>query len=155
MNYFKIFEIEEKFAIDLDNLEKKYLDFQSEFHPDKAGVDEIDKSMQVNESYKNLSDDFLRAAHLLKLKNVDILTDEKAVSVDKETLTKVWELQEVISEITDENEKKEIKTKLNSEIKLLISAGVKCIENNDIELAAQLLVKAKYLKKSVSDLKKK
>jgi DnaJ-domain-containing protein 1 len=31
-NFFQLFNLEEKFEIDLEELEKKYLQFQNEFH---------------------------------------------------------------------------------------------------------------------------
>ena len=35
LNYFEIFGIEIQITIDLENLNKKYLTLQAEFHPDK------------------------------------------------------------------------------------------------------------------------
>jgi hypothetical protein len=62
-------------------------------------------------------------------------------------------LQEKIVEMVDKNEMDELRVKLNSEIKFLIAAAVKCFGSSEIALAAQFLVKAKYLKKSTEDLK--
>ena len=112
---------------------------------------EIEKA--VNEAYKILADDFLRACYLLSLKGVDIRNDEKAVKVDMATLTRVLELQEKISEITDLDEIKNLQERLAAEIKFLIAAAAKCFETDEINLVAQCLVKAKYLKKSLEDLK--
>lgn len=153
MNYFEIFKFEEKFNIDLDLLEQKYLDFQKNFHPDKAGIKEVENSILVNEAYKILSDDFLRLAYILKLNEIDILDDAKAPKVDFDTLSRILELQEAISSCNELSKLDEIKTKLQSEIKLQIKACVKLIDSKDFALAAQILIKAKYLKKSLSDLK--
>ena len=152
-NYFEIFSLPQKFSIDLDNLEKKYLEFQNQFHPDKSSVGEIEKSILINEAYKILADDFLRACYLLSLQGLDIRNDEKAVKVDFTTLESILELQEKIAKISDKNEIKNLAEKLNTEIKSLITSASKHLEANDAKLSAQFLIKAKYLKKSLEDLK--
>jgi molecular chaperone HscB len=152
-NFFEIFNFPIQFKIDLDFLEKKYLEFQRQFHPDKSSVDDVSKSIEINEAYKILADDFLRACYLLELNGIDILRNEKAAKVDQATLERVLELQEIIFEIINKNEIKELEEKLNSEIKFLISAAAKCLESMDLELATQFLIKVKYLKKSLEDLK--
>jgi len=148
-NFFDLFSLPQKFSIDFSVLEKKYLEFQKQFHPDKSSSDDISKSIEINEAYKILSDDFLRACYLLRLKGVDILNDERAVKVDITTLEQQLELQEKISEIS-KDEIDELRKKINSEFKQLIAEAMEVF---DIKTSAQLLVKAKYLKKSLEDLK--
>ncbi len=156
-NFFELFSFPADFFVDQNELEKKYLEFQNQFHPDKSqgekGSDDISLSIEINAAYKILSDDFLRACYILKLNGVDIQNDERAVKVDVATLERVLELQEKIAELVDKNEIEELREKLNSEIKFLIAAAVKCFGSSEIQLAAQFLVKAKYLKKSTEDLK--
>ncbi len=148
-NFFTIFSLPQKFEIDLAELEKKYLEFQQRFHPDKSSSQDISKSIEINEAYKNLSDDFLRACHILQIKGVDILHDEKAVRVDIATLEEQLELQEKIAEIS-KDEIDELRKKINSQFQKLISDAM---QTNEINASAQLMVKAKYLKKSLEDLK--
>jgi len=154
-NFFEIFSLPRKFEIDLSELERKYFEFQNQFHPDKSSADDVSKSIEINEGYKILSDDFLRACYLLELNGVDILKNEKAAKVDFATLEEVLELQEKIAEISNKDEIEELRKKISSEIKFLIMSFVKCFEGNDLEVATQFLIKAKYLKKSLSDLKLK
>jgi molecular chaperone HscB len=154
-SFFKIFSLPEIFAIDLSDLEKKYLQFQNEFHPDKSSSSDIEMSIQVNEGYRILSNDFLRACHLLALKKIDILNDENAVKADISTLEEIIELQEKIAEISDKNEINSLKKNLNSAIKDLILKSMNALNNNEIKASSQFLVKAKYLKKSLIDLKNK
>jgi len=149
-NFFNLFSLPQSFAIDLGELEKKYHKFQTEFHPDKSSSADISKSIEINEGYKILSDDFLRACYILQLKGIDILHDEKAVKVDFATLEEQLELQEKISEMSDKNEMEELRKNLNSKVKALVSQSM---EAQADEHSAQLLVKAKYLKKSLEDLK--
>ena len=148
-NFFEIFSLPQIFAIDISELEKKYLDFQREFHPDKSSSDDISKSITVNEAYKVLSDDFLRACYILQLKGIDILHDEKAVKIDFSTLEEAMEMQEKISEIS-KDEIEPLRKELNSRVKLLISEAM---QNFDTQEMAQILIRTKYLKKSLEDLK--
>lgn len=148
-NFFNLFSLPQIFEIDLAELEKKYLTFQHQFHPDKSSSDDISKSIEINQAYKILSDDFLRACYLLQLKGIDILHDEKALKVEMATLEEAIELQEKISEIS-KDEIDDLRKKINSEIKSLILEAMQSLET---QAAAQLLVKAKYLKKSLEDLK--
>jgi Fe-S protein assembly co-chaperone HscB len=152
-NHFKSFSLPQIFSINLGELEKKYLEFQKEFHPDKSSSEDISKSIEINEAYKVLSDDFLRASHLLELQNIDILNNERATKVDSATLLHVLELQEEISEITEKSEIEALRKEINGEFKDLISKAVELLEASKIADAAQNLIKAKYLKKSLEDLK--
>jgi molecular chaperone HscB len=152
-NFFELFALKLNFEIDEIELEKKYLDFQKQFHPDISSSADIEKSIAINEAYKTLSDDFLRACYLLALKNIDIRHDEKAIKPNTETLIEILELQEKIAEISDKNEIENLRKEINQEFKSLILNSMKQLEANEINLSAQLLVKAKYLKKSLEDLK--
>lgn len=152
-NYFEIFSLAPSFSIDEIALEKKYLKFQTEFHPDKSGSDDISKSIEINEAYKILADDFLRMAHLLQLKNIDILNDEKALKVDFATLEEQLELQEKIFEIVDKDEIEKLQKELKLRVKQLILQAAEIYKALDFKASAQILIKAKYLKKSLEDLK--
>lgn len=152
-NYFEIFSLPTSFSIDEIALEKKYLKFQTEFHPDKSGAGDIAKSMEINEAYKILADDFLRACHLLQLKNIDILNDEKAVKVDFATLEEQLELQEKISEIIENDEIEKLQKDLRLRVKQLILQAAEIYGTFDFNASAQVLIKVKYLKKSLEDLK--
>ncbi len=154
-NFFEIFELPQVFAIDQNALEKKYLAFQSQFHPDKSGSQDISFSIKINEGYKILSDDFLRSCYLLQLKGFDIQNDEKAVKVDLATLKEVLILQEKIAESSSQQEISSLKKNITEQISELISLFVERLQANEIEAAAQILVKAKYFKKSLFDLKAK
>ncbi len=148
MNYFKIFEIKEEIDIDLDLLEEKYHEFQRNFHPDKAGVEEIEKSMAFNEGFEVLSDEISRIAHLLQIKDININDDEKAPKVDVSVLQEVMELQEKILE--GGADLSEISKKIDEA--LIESRDF--YDKNELEKAAQSLIRVKYLKKALKDLKK-
>ena len=154
-NFFKLFNIEKKFAIDVNLLEQKYLELQIKFHPDSSSsdLDQISKSMDINEGYKILNDDFLRGCHLLQLEKIDLINDNFAIKPDKSMLAEILELQEHISSLENktiiENLIRQIKQTVND----LIIDFVRAYEDNQIKLSANYLLKAKYLKKAIEDLK--
>jgi molecular chaperone HscB len=152
-NYFEIFTLPANFALDEIALEKKYLEFQKTFHPDNSSSGDALKAIEINEAYKILADDFLRICYLLQLKGIDILNNEKAVKVDFATLEEQLELQEKISEIENKEEIEMLQKQLKLETKELIAIAVKLFEASDLALCAQKLIKCKYLKKSLEDLK--
>ena len=153
MNYFKIFDIEEEIEIDLDLLEEKYHAFQRNFHPDKAGIEEIEKSISFNAGYDILNDEFLRIAHLLKINGVDIENDSKAPKVDVIVLQEIMEIQEKIS-AADVTEAVKIKEDLSTKIKKSLTETKDFFAKSNFEDASQSLMKVKYLKKALREVKK-
>ena len=152
-NFFKLYAIEEKFTIDLAELESKYLQFQNQHHPDKSSDKSLKKILDFNEGYQVLNDDFLRASHLLQLKEIDILNDEKAIKPDKSMLMEILELQEHVAQITQKNAIEILQKNLKNTISDLINDFNHYYLHQEYKVAGQFLVKAKYLKKILADLK--
>ena len=140
-----------KFNIDLAELEKKYFAFQKQFHPDSAGIAEIENSIAINSAYEILSNPLRRAAYILQLNNIDVETDG-ATKPDLATLEEVLEIQEKIATL-DEGEILSLKKELNSQIKSLIEDVVFNLDNGHFTKAAQIIIKAKYFDKILRDLK--
>jgi len=153
-NHFKIFSLPISFAVDLDDLEKKYLEFQKQFHPDKSSTSDIEKSISVNEAYEVLKNNLRRASHILQLNGIDLENDSNAPKVDSATLMEVLELREKIFE-SSPDEVDVLKKDLSQKIKSLINQTAFELENKDFNAAAQILIKAKYFDKTLQDLKRK
>ncbi|HLD76572.1 MAG TPA: Fe-S protein assembly co-chaperone HscB [Rickettsiales bacterium] len=150
-NYFKIFNLEEKFDINLDTLEQKYFDFQQQFHPDRAGISEIEKSILVNEAYEILKNPLHRASHILQLHNINIEKDKNAPKADIATLSEVLEIQEKIPEMSLQ-EKKNLKKQLEERIATLLQEIGLSLDNQEFNEAAQILMRIKYFDKTLRDL---
>ena len=104
-NFFELFELECSVDINSEILEKKYLNFQKKFHPDKfvnASDHEKRLSLQitsyVNEAYKILKNDYLKSMYLLKIKGYDIDNQNNTIS-DPDFLMHQMELREESDEI--------------------------------------------------------
>ena len=153
INYFILFDLEVKFAIDSNFLERKYLELQTKFHPDKSNHNNAVKAMEINEAFRILSDDFSRACYLLQLNNIDLVNDDKAINPDKSMLLEILELREHIEIIENKNIIDNLLRHLKETIEDLIADFARAYGDNQIDLSANFLIKAKYLKKAVEDLK--
>lgn len=152
-NFFDFFSLPIKFSLNQDELEQKYFSFQQQFHPDKAGIAEIENSMDINEAYEVLKNPLRRAAHILQLHDIDVENDELAIKPDMITLEEVLEIQEKIPDLTPQ-EITELKKSLNNQIKSLIDEAAQKLDKKDFLSAAQFVIKAKYFDKILQDLRK-
>lgn len=153
-NLFEIFALPQKFELDLDAFEKKYLELQQQFHPDNSSIGDAKQSILINEAYKILSTPISRASYILQLNGIDLENDSNAPKVDQATLLEVLELRETAAEMNAhaaENLKKELSTKIN----LLLNEVALKLENKAFSVAAQILIRAKYFDKTLKDLKAK
>jgi molecular chaperone HscB len=153
-NFFEIFALPQSFALDLDDLEKKHLAFQQQFHPDNSSSADIEQSILINEAYKILSAPISRASYILGLNGIDLENDSQAPKVDQATLFEILELQEGLAEM-DASAAENLKKELNTKIKSLLAEVALELENKDFRKAAQILIKAKYFDKTLRDLKAK
>ncbi len=153
-NFFETFAIPPRFEINLDDLEKKYLEFQKQFHPDAASTADIEQSITINEAYKTLGNPLARAAYILRLNGIDIEDDSNAPKPDMATLEEILELQEKVAEIAAD-EIEDLRKYLNSEIKSWLKEVAEKLDREDFKAAAQVLMKVKYFDKTLRDLKLK
>ena len=81
-NYFELFNLPERFQIDLVKLQENYRSIQKEIHPDRFAtstenekVQSMIKSTQVNDAYQTLKSTTKRAKYILSLhKSVEKIT---------------------------------------------------------------------------------
>jgi len=161
MNYFELFALEQNYILDQKRLRKQYLALQEKHHPDRA-KDELQRhknaeySMLINEAFKVLKDDYLRAEYILKTKG-EALDDNKLKSVlSPGQLEEILEEYESIENIKGnlsslyaiEKDKIEICKKLVHDIAIAFS-------ENNIKQALDLTVRLKYLTNLVNNIKLK
>ena len=81
-NYFELFNLPEKFQIDLEMLQENYRAIQKEIHPDRFAtssenekVQSMIMSTQTNDGYETLKSPIKRAKYILSLhKSVEKIT---------------------------------------------------------------------------------
>lgn len=159
MNYFELFKIEQKFLIDLTKLNDNYFELQKSYHPDRImiyGHSFEEFSSLINNGYRTLSDDLLRAKYMLKsIYKID-LDDEKNYTLDSNVLFEVMENQETLSFINDStnlnnllNEQNEIKNKKIHNLALLFD------QKQELDEIVKKTVELIYINKFIKDIKTK
>lgn len=105
MNYFQLFDIENSFDVDLQNLSSSYQALQKAVHPDKfahASEQEqriaVQKSAQINDAYQTLKNPLQRAEYILIQRGVDMPNEQHSFS-DTSFLMRQMELREMLEEV--------------------------------------------------------
>jgi molecular chaperone HscB len=82
-DHFRVLGVEGKFALDLEDLERRYKELTRLLHPDRfARADErarrasLQRSMQLNQAWRTLKDPVRRAEYLLSLAGVEVAGEE-------------------------------------------------------------------------------
>lgn len=103
-NHFELFQLPQRFAIDLDALNSAYHEVQGRVHPDKfahAPGTEKRVAMQwatrANEAYQTLKSPLKRATYLCQLHGVDLQT-ESNTAMPRDFLIQQMEWREALDE---------------------------------------------------------
>jgi molecular chaperone HscB len=159
MDHFARFGLERKFNIDIKELKQKYLFLQIQFHPDKAVHDVkktefLNQSIEINEGYKILSNDLLRAIYLLSLNGIDI-NDEQKSAVNHGILSQALEDRELLEELHNASEiKGYLELKSTQKNRILEELG-KLFDEKHYPRAQNKTIELKYHTKLIEDIKNK
>ena len=103
--YFDLFGIEEKLALDVDDLQKRFYELSRQLHPDlytRKADQERENSLEataiLNDGYRTLRDPVKRAEYVLKQHGFDI-GEQRSKDVPPELLEEVFELNMALEEI--------------------------------------------------------
>ena len=109
-NYFELFELEQRYAIDADKLAGRYQQLQSEFHPDRfVNASDQDRRVAIqvttfiNEAHDTLRDEQSRARYLLQLQGIPFDSDQDTTQ-DMDFLVAQMNLREQIDEVDQQKE---------------------------------------------------
>ncbi|KAG8376844.1 hypothetical protein BUALT_Bualt09G0106100 [Buddleja alternifolia] len=122
IDYFQIFGLGRKHKIEVDELEKKYKDWQKKLHPDLVHSKSqrereyaAEQSARVIDAYRTLTDPLLRAKYIVKLEGMHV--DEEERITDPELLAEVMELREAVDEAGDTQALNEIQAQLQEKLR--------------------------------------
>ena len=162
-NYFQLFDIECSTSINHNLLEKKYLEFQKEFHPDRfVNASDYEKriSLQitshVNKAYETLKNDYLKNIYLLKMKGYEIEDENNTIS-DPEFLTHQMELREEVEDVMetwDDKISKELFLRISNYKKNYLKEFKDNYNNNLLQEASKNIMKIKFYMSIESDFKR-
>ena len=112
-NHFELFELPQRYALDLALLEERYRERSRHWHPDRFSrapaaerVAVLARATDLNEAYRVLRSEARRAQYLLKLHGVDVAKEgpNNSLAVDPEFLGAILELREELVEARVEHD---------------------------------------------------
>ena len=156
-NYFDLFGIPPAFTVEPAQIESKYRELQSRFHPDRhaiAGAREkrlaVEGAARINEAYAVLSDDCARAAYLLELQGLQLGGEPDTVD-DPEFLVEQMELREALEEAAAADRPAAALTRLErdaDERMTALSGGFeRAYGDGNLDAARETVLKMKFIKK--------
>lgn len=148
-NYFSVFDMDVCYDIDYTYLKTKFIQLQTEFHPDKFSISSDEEkviseeiSSFLNTAYSCLSNPYKRGLYLLEINEVPF--NENEIQLDAEFLGKIMDLNEQLDDITLKSELKEFERKNDLEINNLSSDVSEALTIGDYNLAKECLQRMKY-----------
>ncbi|XP_019874738.2 iron-sulfur cluster co-chaperone protein HscB [Aethina tumida] len=148
-NYFKVFEIEERYDVDLKNLRNKYRNMQSVLHPDKFSTKTDEEkhiseeySSLINKAYNSLLTPIARAVHLLNIKGGKI--DEEQKIEDPAFLMEIMEINEQIDEAETPDDIRKLNEQNQKVMSELGDKIAQCFNSNNLNGAKDFIIKLKY-----------
>ncbi len=157
MNHFQILDLEQKYDIDLKLLKTQYLSKQALYHPDRAKSESermknLNISMQLNDAYKILQDDYMRAEYLVKILGQQFDDVILRNQVTQDDLEQIMELHEQLDSTDNLNELQQMKTdKLNEKMQI-VTLLTKYFHKNNLTKAIDITVRLKYLTNLVKNI---
>ncbi len=113
MNLYNLFNLPQQFEVDLNLLEKKYLEAQMQFHPDKMRlkseaekIEILRKSADINEGYKVLKNPIKRIEHLLFLEKIFVAKEkDNSFKPSQKLLMLQMEISEKLEDTAEDRQK--------------------------------------------------
>lgn len=160
-SYFQLFDLPQRYLLDLGQLERNYRTLQASMHPDRFVGDGAQArrlaeqySGLLNQAYTTLRCPVERAAHLLQLLGVEI--DAASTISDGDFLFRQMTLRERLHgarQQCDEAALLQLKQEALAEQSGLKQAFSQVVEESkELESALQILLKMRFLKKFLSDI---
>jgi molecular chaperone HscB len=161
-DHFSLFELPPSFRLDAALLDRRYLEMQSQVHPDRfasAGEAERRLSLQwatrVNEAYQTLKKPLARAQYLLHLAEHDFGSENNAL-MPADFLVEQMEWREAVAEARAAGEHHELERlhhrlqremrERHEEIAVLLD------DRHDLEQAADRVRRLMFLEKLLADI---
>ncbi|KAK9975242.1 hypothetical protein ABG768_023295 [Culter alburnus] len=149
-NYFDIMNCEQRFSLDTQKLQKRYLELQRSLHPDHFGQKSLkeqeyseEQSALVNKAYRTLQKPLSRAVYMLELQGV-LLKEGADATADPAFLLEVMEINESLAETRSQDEVNAIGRLVREKLKDLTEQMNSSLNKGDLLTAKGLLAQMKY-----------
>lgn len=149
-----------RYDIDQSFLHQQHLALQKEHHPDNIADQNLQKetlakSIELNNAYKILKDDYLRAEYLLKLEGYKFDDESLKHMINHDELEEILEDFETLEEVSSLTDLRDIEKSKLSQQELLISKITKSFEQKNLQESLDLTIRLKYLTNLVRNIKQK
>jgi molecular chaperone HscB len=163
MNYFELFSLEPSFEIDSLELQVRFRDLQSRFHPDKFASESeplkasaLQKAALINDAYGTLKDPVRRAEYLVSLHGIELAGEQKTLN-DLDFLMRQMELREGLEAIERDQDPEAAIDKMSLTIKqaqrALETEFVQLFLSEQYERAADAARKMKFFARLAQQLR--
>jgi molecular chaperone HscB len=160
-NHFELFHLPQRFAIDMEALDKAYREVQSRVHPDKfSSATDAEKRVamqwatRANEAYQTLKNPYKRAAYLCELNGIDLQVDSNT-SMPGDFLMQQMEWREALDDAKGTKNIAAFEV-LADEVQAARKAEVahigELLDQNDFTLAAASVRKLMFLEKFADEV---
>jgi molecular chaperone HscB len=175
LDHFRVLGVDRRYAVDLDELERRYKDSARRLHPDRfvkadprARRASLARSVQLNEAWKTLRDPVKRAEYLLALAGIEVGGEEgttrlgpgnekERVPVPPALLMEVLELREGLMEARVEGDEARVRS-LTAEVRGRREAAMTAVaaafgtEPADLARASAELVAVRYFDRFLAEV---
>lgn len=146
------------FDLDLDRLEQQYFGFQRRLHPDRFAAKSAREralsqaqATSLNEAYETLKDPLKRAAYMLDMLGHKVDMTACGTINDPQLLMEQMEKREAIAEASDAATITRLSAEADAEVLACQCHVSKAFNAQDLDEAAHLTLRLKYLVKLAED----
>jgi molecular chaperone HscB len=162
VDHFTRFRFARSFDIDPVALDRRYFELQRALHPDRfatRAAPERALSMQhsttVNEAYETLKSPLARAEYLLSLNGVTVNAETGGSVADAEVLSEAMAAREALAEAASKAEVERLAADGAARREACLEALAAAFAADDIERAARLATRLKYLDKFADEARRR
>ncbi len=160
MNYFKLLQIEQKYNINLKDLEHHYLQSLNKFHPDRAKTEQqkvefLKYAIDINNAYNILKNEVKRAVYILSLHNIDIENAEIKNKFPTHILDRIWENFEYAEDTEEIETLNKFKNQKLEEKQNIILKITTALAKKELQKAAQHTIELKYFTNIIDNINTK
>lgn len=140
------------FDVDKTDLDQRYFALQRDLHPDRFATRaarereiSLQQSTSLNQAYETVKSPLRRAEYLLSLNGVTVNAETGNRPTDPDVLMEAMESREALAEAGTEAEIAALAARARDNQKQCLDALAAAFRANDLDAAARLAVRLKYL----------
>ena len=157
-DHFRRLGLDRSFDIQRAELERRYFDLQRRLHPDRfatrTGREKAlsqAQAVSLNEAYETLADPLRRAAYLLHLGGMDVLSEGCNQIADPVILMEAMEMREALEGAQSAAQVELFAANVVADIEECTADLAVAFRKNDLDEAAKLTTRLRYLRKLIED----